>query len=233
MKPKSRESQNRANPSASPIKPKVNGFVAPSASALSFRDLSLEQYLKQAGFKAPFIVGDILDAQDWSHFEKRYKFTGRPPYAPRNMMGLILYGVMQGVTSLRALEQMARSDLCCMWVSGGIHPDHASIGNFINKHATSLSGEFFNDLVRTILRKSQSSVQTLAGDGTALEAACSYYKLIKEDAARMAVDEAKKQLAENPDEAIQQAQLEQATKVLNALLDVKKNDSAAVEKQKR
>jgi len=50
------------------------------------------------------------------------------------MMGLILYGVMQGVHSLRDLERLARLDLGCMWVSGGIMPDHANIGRFIVMH---------------------------------------------------------------------------------------------------
>ena len=54
------------------------------------------------------------------------------PYAPRLMMGLILYGVMQGVHSLRQLERLARLDLGCMWVTGGIAPDHANIGRFVD-----------------------------------------------------------------------------------------------------
>ncbi|WP_419591559.1 transposase, partial [Thiolapillus sp.] len=39
------------------------------------------------------------------------------PYAPRAMMGLILYGIMQGVSSLRQLERLARTDLGCMWIT--------------------------------------------------------------------------------------------------------------------
>jgi transposase len=54
------------------------------------------------------------------------------PYAPRLMMGLILYGVMQGVHSLRELERLAGLDLGCMWVTGGIAPDPANIGRFVD-----------------------------------------------------------------------------------------------------
>ena len=49
-------------------------------------------------------------------------------------MGLILYGVMQGVRSLRELERLARLDLGCMWVTGDVAPDHANIGRFIVLH---------------------------------------------------------------------------------------------------
>ncbi|CBL44553.1 transposase, orfA [gamma proteobacterium HdN1] len=58
-------------------------------------------------------------------------------WAPRGMMGLILHGIMQGVHSLRALERLARLDLGCVWVCGGITPDHA---NIIRLLARNLSG---------------------------------------------------------------------------------------------
>jgi hypothetical protein len=48
------------------------------------------------------------DEQDWTEFEGAYAATGRPPFSPRQMTGLILYGVMQGVHSLRELERLAR-----------------------------------------------------------------------------------------------------------------------------
>ena len=95
-------------------------FIAPTATDITFGNVRLENYLEQAALHSPVIVGKMLDQQDWSTFEARYAKSGRPPYAPRNMMGLILYGIMQGVTSLRALEKLARLDLGCMWVSDGI-----------------------------------------------------------------------------------------------------------------
>ncbi|WP_425549733.1 transposase [Advenella faeciporci] len=50
---------------------------------------------------------------------------------------------MQGVHSLRALERLARLDVGCMWVCGGIAPDHANIGRFITLHEASLTHDFF------------------------------------------------------------------------------------------
>ncbi len=73
----------------------------------------------------------------------RHAATGRAPYAPRAMLGLILYGIMHGVSSLRALERLARVDLGCMWVTGGITPDHANIRRFICLHEQTLVHGFF------------------------------------------------------------------------------------------
>ena len=118
------------------------------------------------------------------------------------MTGLILYGIMEGVTSLRGLEQLARLNLDCMWVSGGIFPDHANIGRFINLHTQSLTGDFFDALAATVLKKTGSTGQCLAGDGTTIEAACSNYNLIKEEAAKAAkaaLEEARRQAEKEPD----------------------------------
>ena len=164
----------------------------------------LKKHLNQAGIHSPFVVAEQLDAQDWTVFEQRYAPTGRAPYALRAMMGLILYGIMQGVSSLRALERLARVDLDAMWVTGSIAPDHANIGRFICLHEASLVNDFFETLTRTILEQSRTSTATLAGDGTIIEAACSYYTLIKEEAVRARVNEAQKQ--------VEQASLEQQDK---------------------
>ena len=138
-------------------------------------------------------------------FEQRYAATGRAPYAPAQMMGLILYGVMQGIHSLRELERLARLDLGCMWVTGGIAPDHANIGRFIVLHEDSLSGDFFESLTRAILKASGSGSARLAGDGTVIEAACSHYKLLKEEAVRSCAEAARKACEATPDDpALQQ-----------------------------
>ena len=114
-------------------------------------------------------------------------------------MGLILYGIMQGITSLRTLERLARVDLGCMWVTGGIFPGHAIIGRFINMHSDSTNGAFFESLTRAVLKKTDSDGSCLAGDGTVIEAACSSYNLIKQEAALQALEAAQKKADSHPD----------------------------------
>lgn len=198
-------------------------FIQGDPTAIFIGMTPLKKHLNQAGIHSPFVVSELLDAQDWTVFEQRYAPTGRAPYAPRAMLGLILYGIMQGVSSLRALERLARVDLGAMWVTGGIAPDHANIGRFICLHETSLSNDFFETLTRTILEQSRTSTAALAGDGTVIEAACSYYKLIKEEAVRARVDKAQKQVeqasVDQKDKA--QQQLERA-KLCEQVFDQRK-----------
>ena len=169
-------------------------FTTGDAHSICLGTMSLEEHLKAAGQQQPFIVAQLLDQQNWSAFEQRYAATGRAPYSPRLMTGLILYGVMQGVHTLRELERMARLDLGCMWVTGGIAPDHANIGRFLTLHHNSLTQEFFESLTRSILKASGSKSGRLAGDGTVIEAACSHYKLLREDAVRAQAEKAQQAL---------------------------------------
>jgi transposase len=182
-------------------------FVTGDAHAIFLGTTRLETYLRQSGQHAPFTVARLLGEQDWLPFEQRYAATGRAPYAPHLMMGLILYGVMQGVHSLRELERLARLDLGCMWVTGGIAPDHANIGRFIVLHEDSLTQDFFESLTRAILKASGSNSSRLAGDGTVIEAACSHYHLLKEEAVKARTAAALKAIECAPDD--QAAQQEQ------------------------
>jgi transposase len=181
--------------------------VSGDAHAIFLGTTRLGTYLKQSGQHAPFTVARLLGEQDWLPFEQRYAATGRAPYAPPLMMGLILYGVMQGVHSLRELERLARLDLGCMWVTGGIAPDHANIGRFIVLHEDSLTQDFFESLTRAILKASGSNSTRLAGDGTVIEAACSHYNLLREEAVKARAEAAIKAVERAPDDqAVQQEQ---------------------------
>jgi transposase len=173
-------------------------FVAPDPREIYLGQTRLDVHLREQGLTTPLSVSELLDGQDWRAFEARYAPHGRAPYAPRCMMGLILYGIMQGVTSLRSLEKLARADLGCMWVSGGITPDHAIIGRFITLHDAQLSGAFFEQLTASVLAATGTDSTRLAGDGTVVEAACSRYRLLQQEAARQQAEAAHRDADAHP-----------------------------------
>ena len=197
-------------------------FIRSDANSISLSGTPLRQHLSNIGDKTSLIVSQLLDEQDWSIFEANYASSGRPPYHPRNMTGLILYSILHGMSSLRAMERMARMDLGCLWVTGGIFPDHVNIGRFINRHSSVLTTHFFETLTRAVIQHTGSSNRALAGDGTLVEAACSHYKLIKEEAAQSALQKTKEQLEKTPDDKQLQATLVKQSKVYNTLLERKK-----------
>jgi transposase len=157
-------------------------FEEPDPRRLRFGDVRLDEHLRTMGLRDGLVVRQLLSEQDWSVFESGYSPVGRPGYAPRLMAGVVLFGLMRGVSSLRELERFARGDLECMWVSGGITPDHSILGRFIMRHEQALSGPLFEAIVQTALKRTGSGRERLAGDGTVLEAMSSRFALIKREA---------------------------------------------------
>jgi len=184
--------------------------------SIRFNNIWLDEYLNKVGIKEPFVVRELLEKQNWSEFEKRYGLFGCAAYAPLAMTGLILYGLMQGIETLRGLERLARTDVACMWVAGGITPDHASIGRFIVLQGDLLSGNFFESLTMAVLNKTGSGASSVAGDGTVIQAVASRHKTIKREAAE-AVAKQTAEAAQGSDDEILQAKAEHAQEVLEMI----------------
>ena len=190
-------------------KPKGVQFKDPDPRSILLNGVRLDEHLIRTGETSALKVRQLLQQQCWLEFEAAYRPGGRPAYAPRAMVGLILYGIMRGITSLRDLEQFARVDLGCMWVSGGILPDHSILGRFIQRHADYLSEDFFISLTRQVLRVTGSDTHTVSGDGTVIEAAASRYRVVKEEALKQAVEQAQQAVAEAPQDEKRGQRLEQ------------------------
>jgi hypothetical protein len=108
------------------------------------------------------------------------------------------------------MGRFARADLGCMWVSGGICPDHSVLGDFICRHAQLISESLFASLTATVLKRTGGNSQQLAGDGTVIEAACSHYGLLKQEAVEKQYEAAKAASDKAPEDASKQERLEQA-----------------------
>lgn len=193
-------------------------FEAPDPHLLSINGKPLHEHLSDCGLKAPLKLRPLLQSLSFEAFEIRYKPGGRPPYAPRAMIGIILYGILQGISSLRDLERMARADVGCWWLSGGIMPDHSVIGRFVCQHESSLTSDFFEQLTRQVLKVTGSDTGVLAGDGTIIEATSSRFELMREEALNEALAQAQEGAQKNDAKAIkrlkrlQQAKAELTTR---------------------
>lgn len=174
-------------------------FKSKNAEEIFIGNQSLKNYLESVGETLAFTVKDLLSKLDWLLFEAKYTGGGRAAYEPKSMLGLILYGIMKGVSSLRSLEQLARIDLGCMWITGGILPDHSIIGRFIQRHSDVISNEFFINLTQAVLQETNSGVSSVAGDGTIIEAAASRYQLVKLESAKEHQQKLEKEYQKNPD----------------------------------
>lgn len=188
-------------------------FVEPDPREIFIGGRRLDEYLRDSGQDWPLKVRRFMASQDFSKFIERYRSGGRPPYAPVLMVGLILYGLMKAVTSLRGLEQLARIDLGCMWVSGGIAPDHSGLGKFMLLHADTLTESFFEELTKRVLTDVGADSKSVAGDGTVIQAVASRLNLLKAEAAAIAAQAAREASSSSPEDEALADQADQAEQV--------------------
>jgi transposase len=192
-------------------------FVDPDPARIRINEVRLDELLRQNGQRAPLKIRTWLSRLSFREFEQAYEAGGRPPYAPRAMVGVILSGILQGVSSLRELERFARLDLGCWWVSGGIMPDHSILGRFIQRHSALLTEGFFEQLTREVLRLTHSGTQVVAGDGTVIAAAASRYRQVRAEALAQALQAAREAAQGAPEAkalAEEAARLERAQALL-------------------
>ena len=141
------------------------------------------------GHLAQFIldtVGELDLSAILAYYERELR--GKPPYHPRMLVALLVYGYCVGVASSRKIEKKTHEDVAFRVLAGNTHPDHVQISEFRRIHLKTLSGLF----VQVLLLCQQMKMVKLghvALDGTKMKANASKHKAMSYD--RMNQDEAR------------------------------------------
>ncbi|HET6952526.1 MAG TPA: IS1182 family transposase [Acidimicrobiales bacterium] len=90
------------------------------------------------------VVEEVLDLEPFlaAHTEAR----GFPPYDPRLMLKLLIYGYTTGVRSSRAIERRCHDDVAFRFLAANAAPDHRTIARFRRRHLDALKGLFIEVL---------------------------------------------------------------------------------------
>ena len=95
------------------------------------------------GDLAHFVSDLVESALDLSPIYASYEGErGYPPYDPRLMLKLLVYGYANGVMSSRKLEAATYRDVAVRMLCAGQHPDYRSIARFRARHLQALSELF-------------------------------------------------------------------------------------------
>ena len=111
---------------------------------------------------------------------------GFPPYDPRLMVKLLIYGYANGVMSSRKLERATFRDVAVRMLCADQHPHFRSIGRFRERHLDAL-GELFVQALRLCKQAQMVGLGSLALDGTKVRAnasrrkAMSYERMVKKE----------------------------------------------------
>ena len=96
-----------------------------------------------------YFVSDIVDQLDLSEITARYEQErrGGPPYNPRMMVKVLLYGYCIGVASSRRIARRFHEDIAFRVLAANNAPDFRTISDFRKDHLAALSGLFLQVLI--------------------------------------------------------------------------------------
>ena len=138
-----------------------------------------------------YFISDVVDQLDMSEVTARYERErrGGPPYHPRMMVKVLLYGYCVGVASSRRIAQRLHEDIAFRVLAANNTPDFRTISDFRKDNVDALSGLF----VQVLALCHQAGLVKLghvALDGTKVKANASKHKAMsyqrmKEKAAQL------------------------------------------------
>src|SRR6202050_832245 len=147
-------------------------------------------YLPEQDLLLPARLGDWLPENHLVHFvsevvdqlvlsamhavyEKERR--GQPPYDPRLMTKLLIYGYCTGVFSSRRIQKRLREDIPFKVLAAGNEPDFRTIADFRKIHIGTLQN-LFEQVLAMALELGAVKVGRVSVDGTKLKANASKHK---------------------------------------------------------
>jgi transposase len=137
---------------------------------------------------------EIVDRLDVSQLHET-RTEGRPHYATRMMVKILLWSYACGVRASRKIEQHLHSDVIYMWLAGMEKPDFRTICNFRRRNLALLE-QLFAQILDVMRQLGMLRLGLVAVDGTKVRANAGVESFKKGAEWEAALAEAKRLLAE-------------------------------------
>src|SRR5271155_2052774 len=124
-----------------------------------------------------YFVSEVVDQLDLSGMHAVYEKEkrGQPPYDPRLMTKLLVYGYCTGVFSSRRIQKRMQEDIPFEVLAAGNEPDFRTISDFRKIHIETLQ-KLFEQVLAMALEVGAVKVGRVSLDGTKLKANASKHK---------------------------------------------------------
>jgi len=124
-----------------------------------------------------YFVSDVVDQLDLSVIHAKYgeEKRGQPPYDPRLMTKLLVYGYCTGVFSSRRIQRRIQEDIPFKVLAAGNEPDFRTISDFRKIHIAALQ-ELFEQVLEMALESGAVKLGRVSVDGTKVKANASKHK---------------------------------------------------------
>ena len=149
-----------------------------------------------------YFVSDVVDQLDLSAIHAHYgeEKRGQPPYDPRLMTKLLVYGYCTGVFSSRRLQKRIQEDIPFRVLAAGNEPDFRTISDFRKIHLAALEG-LFEQVLEMAFEAGAIKLGRVSLDGTKVKANASKHKAMSYGRAK----EKQRQLRKEVKELLAQA----------------------------
>src|SRR3982074_1665116 len=124
-----------------------------------------------------YFVSDVIDNLNLSALDAVYgdEQRGQPPYDPRMMTKVLVYGYCVGVFSSRRIERRLIEDVGFRVLAAGNAPNFRTIRGFRKPHQATLA-VLFEEVLKIALEAGALKLGRVALDGTKLKANASKHK---------------------------------------------------------
>jgi transposase len=124
-----------------------------------------------------YFVSDVVEQLDLSAIESVYEEEerGQPPYHPRMMTKILIYGYCVGVFSARRMQKKLREDIGFRVLAAGNQPDFRTISDFRKQHLVALQG-LFDQVLQIALQAGTMKLGRVVLDGSKVKANASKHK---------------------------------------------------------
>jgi transposase len=136
---------------------------------------SLREWLPEGHLA--YYVSDIVDQLDLSAIHTVYEkeLRGQPPYDPRMLTKVLVYGYCVGVCSSRRIQKRLQEDIGFKVLAAGNEPDFRTISDFRKIHLEALQG-LFEQVLEMALESGAVKLGRVSLDGTKVKANASKHK---------------------------------------------------------
>ncbi|MFB9266514.1 transposase, partial [Bradyrhizobium erythrophlei] len=122
---------------------------------------------------------DSLDLAGLGFSKVEAEATGRPPYDPRDLLKLYIYGYLNQMRSSRRLEREARRNVEVFWLINRVTPVFKTISDFRKDHPEAIAG-VCRAFIKFCREQSVFGGEVLAIDGSKMAAAASRKQVVTE-----------------------------------------------------
>ena len=124
------------------------------------------------------IIHELVEGIELKELERYYSGIGCPPYHPKMLLKVWMYGYCTKVYTSRPLAKKLREDLVFIWLAGGQRPCFKTLSDFRCCRMQDLIDTVFGTVLQYLVEQGYVDVEDLYVDGSKWEANANKHKVV-------------------------------------------------------